>query len=109
VKDDTFKRGIQGCLVMVGLVMAAVGSMLLYHWLFGDKRPYNPAVFQAFRRIEHQCIAQDWERLTVRCDQVIKRMEQCDRTESGCTADEYYDFIAKLGFDLPPLRLSDEQ
>lgn len=97
------KNAAIGCMIMVGLTLASV--FLIQLFAIGDNQPpYNENVFDAFRAIEAQCMSQEIENLTVRCDAVIKRMQSCHENENGCAADGYYDFLDRLMFDLPPLR-----
>lgn len=96
------------CQALPALLLIVVGpTAAMYVWsqIMADKRPYNPAVFEAFRRIEASCMAQDFEVRTVRCESVNRFAEGCYQSEDSCTAEEAYEHYAKLLFDLPPLKL----
>jgi hypothetical protein len=104
---DPLQRGtpLQGLALMIGLTIVSVAGMKLWFWIF-PSLPYNPAVFPVFARIEKQCLRTDPLECTVRCNAYVRFLGNCYRSENDCTADETHKILVKLGFDVPPLRLS---
>lgn len=91
---------------VLAVLVALTAAQLVIASITRDPRPYNPAVFSAFREIEARCFAEPiGPRGTKRCDAVSRKSEQCANAEVPCTADEYWEFLSRLEFDLPPLRI----
>jgi len=69
----------------------------------------NELIYPAFRKIEDYCQGYVFEEYVSqselkRCEAVIEKKRRCDATDPTftCSAEEYYDFLLNLGFDLPP-------
>ena len=63
----------------------------------------NPAVFQAFRYIESQCLREVFPNETVRCQTALQAMAECASKDPACSASDYHAELFSAGFVLPAL------
>lgn len=93
-------------MALVKLLAVALVALLFQWWWYADEREnnrhINPSIFEAFRGIEDRCAAEQFPNQTVRCQEAIELIRSCSALELGCSANEYYDSLLRLGFHLPP-------
>lgn len=94
--------------VIVALTLAPAVIVMGWDWLRGVHpagMDTNPEIFPVFRTIEARCMSEDLS--TARCDGALAHMANCSDAADGCTAQEYYCVLHKLGFELPPFYIDD--
>ena len=99
-----FRSSTVGLLVMIGLLIAAVAVQFVWAKLSGQRErnaALNPAVIGAFHAVERQCLGEQWPNETVRCRGALEQFSSCGRADDGCTAQDTYCMLEKLGFDMP--------
>jgi len=75
----------------------------------------NPEIYPAFRKVENHALLYVEQKIVdreeyERCKFLVNRMEEDSRKEYNypdfrVSAEEYYNFLEGLGFELPPFRL----
>jgi len=80
---------------------------LLYFWFAGSaerdaQAHVNPAVFSAFKKIERDCNAEDFDKQSASCSSIYKHKKECTKVTVKCNSLTYYNFLKDRGFNLPP-------
>lgn len=106
------RSALQGLGLIISLTIATViGQYVWAEWSGQRARneAVNPAVFEAFRAIERQCLSERWPHETVRCRGALDKLVGCAGAEAGCLADEVYCVLYELGFHQPSYFRSDSR
>lgn len=93
-------------------VLLSVGSLVIWGWIGRREAALiNPEIYPAFARIELKAMLYVERKLVdieeyERCKAVVDQMDQVAKhPDSGMSVEEYYKFLTRLGFHLPPLKL----
>ncbi|MCB5174718.1 MULTISPECIES: hypothetical protein [Microvirga] len=100
--------GIKAIAILAGPAALIVG----YHSVsqhFERPRPYDPRTAQIMWRIYEKCTELPKLQRTVRCDEYVTYFEGCAKGRHGCSLASSHALLARLDFDLPPLRLLVEE
>ena len=62
----------------------------------------NQEIYIAFRKIESDCLQKKYLGRSKRCQLVLDMEDRCSDPRHFCPAEEYYETLSRIGFDLPP-------
>lgn len=90
-------------LVIVITIIAAI--YLIYDDIRTERennKNINDQIYLTFLNIEQNCLSFSEMNRPKKCELMLKMEERCSDTRRECPAEEYYETLQRLGFDLPP-------